>query len=694
MFCTRIGHYPRVHALFCSILIFCFVFALSGCGSSSSDAPPNPVPPEASNCGDDACGCYAAWVMDALIGGLTHYVAEQSIGWLLSLIKGGGSSDSAAFKDMNKKLNEIIGDLKAIESTLEEVLGLINLKTDEILAQEAYLEIKPALDLIALDYSNLQALQQNPTKDAAGQLAEAFINSDNMEYQIEQIYTAVMGTTPGVQGGILDESTTVILDQETGIDATQLLNSYRSLETIFTQLVEYQLQAAAMEVEGLHWRDNPWVGTGIQGGRARVRSAVGSEYPGTAGEFITTWFQPRLDDEVEEFLRCVDRIVCSQLDLRTDIATTSPTVAGFMPSTVDQIYFRADFIAAQFSSRHQFGLNVRLVGEATTVADIAGGAAQVQNQDGDTGAPHNMTLVPLGLTTETCYPIRCSAVEKWWNWPDGYDQTYAEWNWATFNQPDNPNVPTAVSGHIEFGYSREIVASKYNDADPIHSSNLVVKTTYPHEAASFNSNGAPMPGWYDDAMNPVSAGTDGAHEYGHATLAIRHRPDAYYYYLESATTNDAAMFTLSVTHGVLSNLAPYFSASGGLVDNPSDDEGNFNVESGIAMPIINGTTWQQKMSVSGNLQGNYQEDIPWIRGSTMRAYAYWLSASGTEGDYWDLQEDTTNYSYGTCGAYHHFNSTECCPFHMAVGLDVVVNGAWGGQADSATIWPETLYLWF
>ena len=112
------------------------------------------------------------------------------------------------------------------------------------------------------------------------------------------------------------------------------------------------------------------------------------------------------------------------------------------------------------------------------------------------------------------------------------------------------------------------------------------------------------------------------------------------------------------------------------------------------MPIINGTTQQQKMSVDGNLQGDYEEDITWIRGTTTRAYAYWLSDSGDEGDYRDLEEDTTSYSYGHCGASHSFKPNECGPFHMAVNLDVVVDGAWGGQTDSAIIWPERMFLYF
>ncbi len=76
-----------------------------------------------------------------------------------------------------------------------------------------------------------------------------------------------------------------------------------------------------------------------------------------------------------------------------------------------------------------------------------------------------------------------------------------------------------------------IYVAKYNDSNAPSSDGLMVKTTYPHEAASFDgAGGIPTPNWYDDAMNRVDAGTAGAHEYGHVTLAIRHRPDVYYYY--------------------------------------------------------------------------------------------------------------------------------------------------------------------
>jgi hypothetical protein len=709
MFHNHTTHFRRVRALLCAILISCFVFALGGCGSSSSDASkPAPI----TDSGDG--GSYAAWVLEKLLSAAGKYVAGKSLGWILSLVEGGTSGDAAAFTNMQNDLSQIITDLETIETELEDVLNLINLTADEIMAQGAYLEIKPALDLIKTDYSNLQAFTKDMIgttqgQQQAAQQADAYINSDNMEYQIEQIYTAIMGTTPGITGGVLDQSTNLILDQETGIDPTQMYNAYLSLETIFTQLVEYQLQAAAMEVEGLHWRDNPWSAASAQANSARPRSAVGSEYPGSAEEFMTEWFQPRLEDEVEEFLRCVDRIVCSQADLRTDIVTLSQTVSYFLPPNVDQVYFRADFIAAQFSSRHQFGLNVRLVGEPSEIKWISQGQAQVQDQDGPGGTPRDMTLVPLGHVTSGgggdfpgC-PLRHNAVEKWWDWPEGFDQHYAEWIWETYSQPDNPHVPQMVSGHIQFGYADSIYVAKYNDPDAVSSYGLMVKTTYPNEAAAFDgAGGIPMPNWYDDAMNRVEAGTAGAHEYGHVTLAIRHRPDIYYYYRQSATSSDSSMFTLSVSHGDLDPLPepfpitvpPWFAASGALVDNPPDDQGNFNVQSGIAVPIINGTSGQQKLSVDGNLQGNYEQDITWIRGTHTRAYAYWSSDSGDEGDSWDLDEDTTNHSYGHCGASHDFDSNECCPFHMMVELDVVVDGAWGGQGDSAKLWPESMFLYF
>jgi hypothetical protein len=77
------------------------------------------------------------------------------------------------------------------------------------------------------------------------------------------------------------------------------------------------------------------------------------------------------------FLYCVDRLVMTQVDVRSDMALKF----AYLSPEAAAIYQRADFIASQLSTNHPAGLNIRLIGDPTHVADwITNNKIQVNGQ--------------------------------------------------------------------------------------------------------------------------------------------------------------------------------------------------------------------------------------------------------------------------------------------------------------------------
>ncbi|MFH0802450.1 MAG: hypothetical protein V2A78_08740 [bacterium] len=667
---------------------------LNSCGGGSSSGnwgpSPSPQPPLKVGAGAGA----ASDIISGLLSGLGSFTSTKCLGWILSIIGTGGNSDSQLQADvdaMNSKLTEIINDLEVIQGELSDILNAIHISMDVILNNEQVLDMKVPQDVINNEFINLQAMNSTMigTPDGrtqADSLATDIVSTSgsNIDLQVYEIYSGVMGITAGLDGGALNAFTDTLVDHA---GDGQMLNRYISLETYFKQLLQIQLKGAAMMVDGLHHRDNPWpsgASAGVSGWRKSAQVGPG-DYPGTATQWMNEKFQPMLADEVEEFLRCADRIVLAECDLRTDLTTTDPAVA-MLPTDADAVWTRADFIAAQISpARHSFGLNVRLAGEPDEIHGFATGRELTADSPGTSVM---MTLVPLGNSGAPGYPARLSPVEVWNNWPSGYTQAYMQWNWGSYATGTSAGT---VSGHIAFNQATSIGVTKFATSH-VTGLNVFVSTNYPNEQATIGteSNPAPLMNYYDDDMNVVTSSTAGAHYYGHGTLTIRHRPEVWYQYLSTTNGQD-------VYHGTADcYLGPnvWVRTIVSLKQNYWGVDEDFDFESGIAVPIINGSTSEQKVSVNMNVQADANNSFHqiFIDQNQDRITAYWEWNNTPEWDWWGIQMGT-GVTYPGSTAYHNFDPGEAHPYQILVKI---ANNASGNEGNSlgCRVWAQTLYLFF
>lgn len=458
----------------------------------------------------------AAWIINQLTNGLTDYEKNKVQGWILSIF-GGSQSDPNqdmidAIDEMNAKLDIIINQLAAIKKELDSILTAIELSTDIIINIEQQLAIKTPQDTINNVFLNLQALDSSQLgtdggKELATDLAKDILNTSrsNIDQQIYSIYSGIMGLATQSQG-VLYTLTSTLVDKS-GDGA--LLYRYEVLQSYFKSLLQVQLKGANLMIEALHHRDDP-PPTLDRAGQMEPSEIGPGDYPNSAKDWMEKKFMPMLADEVEEFLRCTERVVLAECDLRTDASGISQ---GFLPNDADTIFSKADFIAAQISpSRHPFGLVVRLIGEPDTVNAIFSNY-QVQ-ANGEVMQPVQFS----GNTEDVVYLV---PVEKWNDWPDGATKKYMQWNWNTYSE----DSPHNYDGFLEFTLANHIAVAGYALDTATEGASYAVDTTFPHEYATANVTAVLL----DDNMEtvtqePPQEGDDPppSHVWAHATLPIRH----------------------------------------------------------------------------------------------------------------------------------------------------------------------------
>jgi hypothetical protein len=677
-FCSR---YRRTRCLLVWVVITALLLALVGCSDSSSSSQRKP------DFGDSAGASVASAILKALATGAVSYVGGKSMGWIFSLLKS-GDSDTAAFTKMEAQLTDIIDDLELISKQLSKLLQELNFDTQELVNLMTQLSVIDDVNIIENDYNNINGIPASEVGTAQGQTdaetyATAILGQDNIDQHQDNLYVGIVGSQSLGTEGILSTYTGKMLAAQTDPFDGKEMTRYQSLETMFKNLLDTQLKAAALMCEALHWQQDPWVGSSTSATANNAR--VPTVYSGTAAEWMEK-FQGQLNDEVQEFLRCTDRIVIYEADLRTDLSTNSPTVASFLPTDAVTIYGRADFLAAQISTVHNFGLNVRLIGEPDEIQDLV---KNYHVQDGfPYGAKNNMTQVALTSLGDPGNGVNLSQVAVYWNWPTDATPAYAQWNWAASPYPMNP------AGHIQFDSATHVAVAKYEDQDPFLMPNTVVKTDYPHEGASYNSGDDNLiVGWYDDDMQPVTAGTAGAHEFGEVILAIRHRPEAWYQNEAWSQVELSGFYDLTTDYGTSPEL--WCRAAGQLTKNTLTVDNYFWVKSGIGVPIINGSNSQQTFSVTGNLMTDATNTCTVESAVVNEAQVGFYFDLDTSGAYkwWDIKTGSGHvYDSGTVS--YNVPASDQAVFAIMANVEVDTTGCSKGNEYSAKAYPQSMYLFF
>ena len=560
------------------------------------------------------------------------------------------------------------------------------------------LAVADRVDKITNNYENINGIPKSAVGTAEGQnmaatYAKAILNADgDQDYDIDQcqydLYMGIVGDAELELTGILSTYTdTLIAKESVPFDGLEL-KRYLSLETMFKNLLDIQLKAATLMCEALHWQQDPWItpSTVDTANRARVARFNPTVYSGTAADWMKK-FQGQLDDEVQEFLRCTDRIVLSEADLRTDLSTNSPEVENFLPSNADVIYARADFLAAQISSTHHFGLNVRLIGEPDEIQDLVKnyGVAQLTFYDHST---RNLTQVPLSDPQGPANGVNLNPVEQWWNWPTDAAEYYAQWSWGT------APFSTQNYGHIKFNPTNQVAVAKYESQNPILTAETFVRTSYPYEGAK----GSPDIKYYDDNMNVVGAGTDGAHEFGHVILAIRHRPDERCWWQNEAESYEyiSGYYDLTTDAGVPSEL--WCRAAGKLSKNTLTMDNYFSVKSGIAVTMINGSDSPQTLSVIGSLETDATNTCTASSAVVDKAQVGFFFDQDISGAYkwWDIKTGS-GHAYDSATVSYDVSSEGLALFTIMVDVEVTTDGCSKGNEYSVKAYPQknsNLYLFF
>ncbi len=631
---------------------------------------------------------WSTWVLEQIASGIISYATGKSIGWVLSAFGSGGSSPdvSSALQDMDGKLTQIEADLQQIEGELALIAQALSIDTAKILSEAQQTEMSQAELSINNQFTNVQLFAKDgvpgsaAAKTAAQQFADDFLTTGNndMDANVYTIYGIIMNVNQDLNGGALNALTSMLVAEA---NDGQLLARYETLESYFNSLLEIQMKGAILMVEALHHRDNPF------GGGTTAQGPGVGVWPGTAEQWYNQKFLPQIADEVEEFLRCTDRLVVADADLRTDVGlpvipNSLPFVnqEPFLPADADTIFSRADFLAAQISPiRHSFGLVVRAVGEPDSINSYV-----AQNEaPTTTSADNTMHLTPLGPGTDPTQwvKVRLVPVEVWNNWPGGYTQAYMQWNWKQYNGDATP-----FSDYMSFDAATQIAVAKYEIAwyGAGATTGIDWQNAWPEPV-----NAQVTTVLYNDKMVQDPSGT---HAWGHATLAVRHRPTSWQRYTFNPDSYNSTFFTVTNDYNIYDPAGPNVRLiatvlAGRYVTNLS----TFNLESSLTLHIENGMSQQRKATAIVQMQGDANGVMLGVGGNdTMTA---WFTGASGEANSWDLQ-NANGYVYPVAGIFHYWNPGEDTSFHFKLDFNQTVMNFNSGAYVGARVWPNHVYLFF
>jgi hypothetical protein len=500
MFSLDIRKSKRYRFFISIVLIGAMLFGAMAC-SDNDGSGTSPQPDPTLDLPITPAGLFVS-LIQGIVSGIGSWSAEKALGWLLSLAGVDKNNITQEMENqmaaMNKKLNEIISELQVIEGELIDILKAIKMSTDAIINNNEALHIADDLDVITNQYANLKYF----TKDVMGtkegkaqaqQMADDILSASgyDIDQKLYNIYAGVMGIDPGINEGALSAWTTTLIDK---VGTESLLQLYLSLEYYFGSLMSTQSKGLSLMVEALHHRDDP----------VTSDEMTPNDYPGTAKEYLDDKFTPWMQAEAEEFLRCVDRLVVAGLDLRTDASTQVQMISD----DVKNIYFRADYLAAQVSSRQPFGLTVRLVGEPDSIQ------AYIKDKVLVTANSESMSIVPVGVKDHE-KDVRLTQVENWMHWPEGWTQAYMQWNWGRCEINNGHH-----EGFIAFNAATDVAVVKYTLSSAT-AGDYDVTVHAPKETPEFKGAKVAL---YDKDGQKVDHAVELSHLYGNAVIPIRHRP--------------------------------------------------------------------------------------------------------------------------------------------------------------------------
>lgn len=655
------------------VLIGAIMFGMMAC-SDDNNATSQNLPPEA-DLPITPGGLFVS-LIEGITSGIGSWSTEQALGWLLSLA--GVDQDKITdemkqqMQEMNEKLNEIISQLQIIEGELLDILKAIQMAEDAIINNNENLNIADDLNTITNQYANMtyftvDVMGTAEGKAQAGQMADDILSGSgyDIDQRLYNIYAGIMGIDPGVNEGAMSAWTTTLIDK---VGNEDLLNLYLSLEYYFGSLISTQSKGLSLMVEALHHRDDPITAGGV----------YPNDYPGTAKQYLEEKFTPWMEDETEEFLRCVDRLVVAGLDLRTD-ATTPVTMVS---DDIRQIYFRADFLAAQVSSRHSFGLEARVIGEPDSIQ------AYVKNNVLVAANGNSMTIVPVGVKGHE-EDVRLTGVEHWMYWPDGYTLEYMQWNWGQYELSS-----IKYEGFISFNSATNVAMVKFSLPEA-QLGNYDVMLYATHETPFRDGQVA----LYDKDGQKVDQAVMNAHLYGSAVVTIRHGPT----WAMGGTDNMDQDKRIDPTLEYSVTETPWAYTKARLLESNDhfyDSHATFSFFAWVSLPVLNGMESHQQQRVTCDAQIHGRQEGGLDKGDNYDDHVLlkWDGDVGETGGecFWDSAEGDHTLNCGPNGYVNYTGesiSGEPASVYLEVGISNSVKGS-EGQYLEVQAWVDHSYLFF
>lgn len=304
-----------------------------------------------------------------------------------------------------------------------------------------------------------------------------------------------------------------------------------------------------------------------------------------------------IEEQVDEFLNCVDLLVLSQASVRTNLARPVPLFPHL--EKVERIYARADFMAAQVApGKHPAGVIARLVGEPGNI-ELA-----VQQQAISYGE-QKLTAVRVDGETINYYEP---------TWPADFTiKRYLEWQWVPDETFDLYGVRRFVpDDHRRFVPADRIAVVKLHcpapPADIGHGGTVQVIHEHGQEVGL---------AYRDDYFKEVATPGSNDVPYGHVLFTIRHAPrflDLGFTVWENqgGWNVQAQRDVATMTQGVRASVVPQ----------KCDQRLAVSAKGGFFVPVVNGTDEPLTLGVVWTCVGAYSD-------VTRFSMVWWLSGCVT-----------------------------------------------------------------
>lgn len=239
-----------------------------------------------------------------------------------------------ALNEIDQDLDQISTELVAIEDELDQLSQQLTYVQDVVVNEINRLGMQPYLDKINLwygqDYRKLSQLaaQGKADLDGVDNLVSAILDNDSgIEVVLFSLNTFIVGDQ--VEGTLKSTVDTLI----SGRGDSDPLPAYQYYQSWFLSLIWAQVQGLMLMVDAMNY-----LAAHPERQSARTRQAAQVTWPGSALDYCLEVFVPKLQNQVQVFLSCVEKFAAS-------VKKSTPDPHRFLPESVDSILFQADLLA-------------------------------------------------------------------------------------------------------------------------------------------------------------------------------------------------------------------------------------------------------------------------------------------------------------------------------------------------------------